>query len=195
MNIAREIWGRIRYRWEGHKTWRGAQTVPELGRHGAAWCRGELGAHPSGYDVPDPETVPMLPVLARANDAGFFTYQSQQGGRFEESVDGVTEAKAFVQGFLERVELEEFRCHLESAGMLVLDSMVDDEPTLRYCDREGAEVGGTWRARSESHLHHISSIARGSLADAADLYVLDVVWCRNDALWAALDRWAASRGA
>lgn len=168
--------------------------MPELGRYGAAWCRGELGVHPSGYDVPDPETVPMLPVLAHANDAGFFTYQSQQGGRFEEGPDGVVEAKAFVQGFLERADLEEFRSYLEGAGMVVMDSMTNDEPTLRYLDREGAEIGGTWRARSEDSMYNISSAARDVLADAADLYVLDVVWCRNDALWAALDRWAASRG-
>lgn len=194
MITVREVLGRVRYHWEGRKAWREAQTVPELGRYGAAWCRGELGTHPSGYDVPDPETVPMLPVLARANDAGFFTYQSQQGGRFEEGADGVVEAKAFVQGYLERADLEEFRRHLEGAGMLVLDSMTNDEPTLRYCDNDWGEVGGTWCARHDDSLNHVSSAACDSLADAADLYVLDVVWCRKDALWIALDEWAASRG-
>lgn len=190
----KEAWEWSKHYRDQRRQWREAQTVRELGERGARWARGELGAHPSGYDVPDPETVPMLPVLARANEAGFFTYQSQQGGRFEEGADGVVEAKAWVQGYLERSELEEFRRHLEGAGMLVLDSMTDDEPTVRYLDRE-EEVGGTWRARRDDSLSHVSSAACDALADAADLYVLDVVWCRNDALWIALDGWAASRGA
>lgn len=181
-----------RYYRQQRAHWRQARTVSELGERGARWARGELGAHPNGYDVPDPETVPMLPVLARANDAGFFTYQSQQGGRFEEGPDGLVETKAWVQGYLERSALQEFRRHLEGAGMLVLDSMIDDEPTVRYLDRE-EEVGGTWRARRDDSLSHVSSAACNALADAADLYVLDVVWCRNDALWQALDEWSASR--
>lgn len=172
------------------KTWRSARTVGELAQRGAAWARGELGAHPSGYDVPDPETKVLLPCLARANEAGFFTYQSQPGGVWHE--DGQTvEARAFVNGFLERDRLDSFRAVMASGGMLVLDSLVHDEPLLRYS--EWGEVGGQWRRRNESSLNHVSGEARAALADAADLTVIDTRWGRNDALWACLDDWAAVR--
>jgi hypothetical protein len=171
------------------RKWRSAKDVPSLGRLGARWAEGVLGAHPSGYDVPDMETTTLLPVLGRANAAGFFTYQSQPGGAWD-TQEGHVEQRAFVQGFLERAELDRFRSYLEGAGMLVLDSMTHDEPLVRY---DGDECsGGTWRARSEGDMNHISSAAQHALTDAADLDVIDTVWGRNDALWNALDAWAAS---
>lgn len=171
------------------KIWREANTVAELAERGARWCEGTLGAHPGGYDIPAPETKVLLPVLQRANKAGFFTHQSQPGGAWD-THEGHVEHRAFVEGFLERDLLEGFRQHLEGAGMLVLDSMTHDEPLVRY---DGDEVGGRWKARTDSFISHVSSKACNALADAADLSVIDTVWARSDALWDALDRWAASR--
>lgn len=175
---------------ELRRRWREATTVQELGERGAAWARGELGAHPSGYDVPDAETEPLLPLLARVNAAGFFTHQSQPGGRWE--IDGVlAEQRAFVSGYLARADLPEFRRHLEGAGMLVLDTLTHDEPL----SKEDGEVvtGGRWTTNHA--LSHISSAAQRDLDDAANLDVIDLVWCRENALWDALEAWVASRNA
>lgn len=171
------------------REWMSARSLPELGERGARWAAGKLGAHPGGYDVPAPETEALLPVIQRANEAGFFTYQSQPGGEWD-TPDGHEEARAFVEGFLERSALEGFRRHMEGAGMLVLDSMAHDEPLVRYNGSD--ECGGRWRARADGSMNHISSAARASLASAADLTVIDTEWGRNDVLWPALDSWAAS---
>jgi hypothetical protein len=169
------------------REWRRATTVPELAERGARWCRGELGAHPSGYDVPDAETSALLPVLARANEAGFFTYQSQPGGVFHE--DGQTvRTRAFVDGFLERERVEGFRAVMGASGLLVLDSLAHDEPTVFY--EHAGMVGGRWKERREGYLDHISDAARRSLADAADLTVIDTCWAREELLWTALDSWS-----
>lgn len=174
------------------RQWRSARTLGELGQRGAAWARGDLGAHPSGYGVPAAETESLLPVLARANEAGFFTYQSQPGGTYVEDGQAV-DSRAFVEGFLERDLLEPFRAVMGGRGLLVLDSLTHDEPLLRHSER--GEAGGRWRARADGSLSHLSSRACAALADAADLTVIDLVWGRGPVLWACLDRWAAGRGA
>lgn len=187
----KESFSDMRYYAGLRREWRRATTVPELGERGAAWCRGELGAHPYGYDTPMLETKTLLPVLQRANEAGLFTYQSQPGGAWDTN-EGHVEQRAFVEGFLERDQLEGFRQCLESAGMLVLDSLAHDEPLVRYDGED--EVGGRNVARIDGYMNHISSAARRSLRDAADLSVIDLVWGRERALWDALDRWVAAEG-
>jgi hypothetical protein len=186
----KETLNRATHYWANRRQWREATTVQELGERGAAWARGELPAHPGGYDVPDPETESLLPILARANAAGLFTHQSQPGGRWE--INGVlVEQRAFVSGFLARDELPEFRRHLEGAGMLVLDGLLHEEPLSK---EDGVVVtGGRWT--NDYCLMHLSSAAHRNLDDAADLDVIDLVWCRENALWDALEGWMASRGA
>jgi hypothetical protein len=187
-----DAWSDRAYYRQQRRQWREAKSVDELGQCGAQWARGELGAHPGGYDVPDAETEPLLPVLARANAAGFFTYQSQPGGTFSED-EQLVETRAFVEGFLDRAKLHTFRAVMESAGMLVLDSLVHDEPLVRYS--EWGEVGGRGKPRYDDSIRYVSGAASRAIADAADLVVIDVVWRREHALWDALDSWAASRGA
>lgn len=172
------------------KIWREATSVEELAERGARWCAGELGAHPYGYDVPDAETCQLLPVLAHANRAGFFTFQSQPGGIWEAPGEHI-EQRAFVSGYLSRVDMLSFREHLEGAGMLVLDSLVHDEPLTKV---NGEVVtGGNWKPRVEDDFQHISAAAHRDLSKAASLEVIDLVWGRGDALWNALERWAATR--
>lgn len=179
----------LRYYAGLRREWRRARTLPELSERGARWARGELGAHPSGYDVPDRETTSLLPYLARANEAGFFTDQSQPGGRWW--INGVlVEQRAFVSGYLARTDLLEFRRHLEGAGMLVLDSLVHHEPLTK---EDGVVVtGGRWT--TETMLQHVSSAALRDLDQAAMLDVIDTTWGREMTLWQALDAWSASRG-
>jgi hypothetical protein len=143
-----------------------------------------------GYDDPDPETTPLLPVLARANAAGFFTYGSQPGGEWDDE-EGHVKQRAFVEGYLERSRVEEFRSYLEGAGLLVLDGLTHDEPLT--CVDGQVVTGGRWVSRIDDLMTGLSSSARQELADAASLDVIDLVWGRKDTLWNALDAWAASQ--
>lgn len=186
----KEAWEWSKHYRAQRRRWLEASSVEQLALRGSQWARGELGAHPGGYDIPAAETESLLPVLARANEAGFFTHQSQPGGRWDE--DGViAEQRAFVSGYLARVDLLEFRRYLEGAGMLVLDSLTHDEPL----SKEDGEVvtGGRWT--TTNIFSHISSAAQHDLDKAANLDVIDTVWCRERALWDALEAWASSRGA
>lgn len=185
----KEAWADVKYRWGQYRDWRQARSLDDLALRSAKWARGELGSHPSGYDVPDPETVPLLSMLARVNTAGFFTHQSQPGGRWETN-GVVVEQRAYVSGYLARVDMLEFRRHLEGAGMLVLDSLLHDEPLSK---EDGVVVtGGRWT--TDNCLPYISSAAQHDLDNAANLDVIDTVWCRERALWDALEGWAASHG-
>ncbi|MFE2693644.1 DUF6919 domain-containing protein [Streptomyces mirabilis] len=63
------------------KAWCSARTTSDLGQLTARWLEGDLASQP-GYmpnHGPDPETEPLIPVLAAANRAGFVTNASQPG--------------------------------------------------------------------------------------------------------------------
>ncbi|MEW1551892.1 DUF6919 domain-containing protein [Streptomyces tsukubensis] len=74
---------KIRLPWtpRAHRArWAEARTLTDLGQLTADWLEGTLRHHP-GYPGagPDPETVPLVPVLARLNRAGLVTANSQPG--------------------------------------------------------------------------------------------------------------------
>ncbi len=187
----REAWNWYRLKRSERMIWVAATTVQELGERGAAWCREDLYAHPMGYDVPEAETQSILPMLERANAAGFFTIQSQPGGCWVE--DGVLwEQRAFVQGYLDRDRLEEFRRHLEGAGMLVLDSFGADIVVTRENGEMATSFSGGWD-RPDNYLNGLSRQAFRAIADAASLTVVDMKWHRDSMLWEALDCWSVAR--
>ncbi|MGW2048597.1 DUF6919 domain-containing protein [Streptomyces sp. NPDC001858] len=71
-------WRRMR---ADRRRWAAARTLADLGGLMALWLEGELSLWPGytpGYG-PDEETADLVPVLARANRAGFVTDQSQPG--------------------------------------------------------------------------------------------------------------------
>ncbi|MER7048948.1 DUF6919 domain-containing protein [Streptomyces jumonjinensis] len=80
--------------------WRTARTLDDLGRLTADWLEGGL-AHHLGYpDGPDPETAPLVPVLARLNRLGLVTVSSQPGHAPEAGWDGAVYAqRAAVDGW------------------------------------------------------------------------------------------------
>ncbi|MFD4833339.1 DUF6919 domain-containing protein [Streptomyces uncialis] len=82
--------------------WAEARTLTDLGRLTADWLEGILRHHP-GYpgDGPDPETAPLIPVLARLNCAGLVTSNSQPGSAPETGRDGAVYAqRAAVDGWI-----------------------------------------------------------------------------------------------
>jgi hypothetical protein len=79
------------------RPWRAARTFEELCALGARFVEGELARFP-GWGAPtlDLESVPLVPVLAAANRAGWLTLCSQPGRA--DAARGV-EQRAFVAGF------------------------------------------------------------------------------------------------
>lgn len=63
------------------RAWAAARTMADLGVLTAQWLEGDLDALPGGshWGGPDPETGPLVGVLAAANRAGWVTVQSQPG--------------------------------------------------------------------------------------------------------------------
>jgi hypothetical protein len=57
--------------------WRSARTLADLGELTAQWLEGTIPAEPGYCGGPDEETVPLVPVLATLNRAGFVTTGSQ----------------------------------------------------------------------------------------------------------------------
>ncbi|MFG2162738.1 DUF6919 domain-containing protein [Streptomyces olivaceus] len=63
------------------RAWAAARTTADLGALTAQWLEGKLDALPGGSHRggPDPETAPLVDVLAAVNRAGWVTIQSQPG--------------------------------------------------------------------------------------------------------------------
>jgi hypothetical protein len=59
--------------------WKSARTITDLGRLTARWLEGDLGDQPGCLDGPSAETLPLIPVLAVLNRAGYVTTASQPG--------------------------------------------------------------------------------------------------------------------
>ncbi len=87
---------------QDRERWASAKTLADLGELTAQWLEGTLASRP-GYAVnagPDPETIELIPVLARVNRAGFLTSGSQPGMGWELGYNGrLWRQRAFVQGF------------------------------------------------------------------------------------------------
>lgn len=62
------------------RAWQSARTFEDVAVLTAQWLRGLLLFHPNGHrGGTDPETLPLVDVLAAANRAGILTVQSQPG--------------------------------------------------------------------------------------------------------------------
>jgi hypothetical protein len=61
------------------RAWPAARTLADLSELTARFLEGDLSQSPSHVAQPDPETGPLIPLLATVNRAGFFTHQSQPG--------------------------------------------------------------------------------------------------------------------
>jgi hypothetical protein len=69
--------------------WARARTLADLGELTARWLEGDADLeHPDYPDGPDPETSPLIPVLAAANRVGIVTTDSQPGDAPSPGFDG-----------------------------------------------------------------------------------------------------------
>jgi hypothetical protein len=180
------------------RTWREARAFEELAVLTARWLRGHLLWHPNGHrGGPDPETKPLVEVLAAANAGGFLTDGSQPGevATFHELP---WRQGAFVSGFVADPELARALCARASeAGLIVRayrpGSRVDENGERNAVDVTtwGARVNtgmGDWvPARAVRRmLPGCNRLAVRQVARAWQVTLIDPVWGRNTVLWPVL---------
>lgn len=175
--------------------WKKAASVADLGNLMADWLEGRHNAYsPSSLsNGPDEETLPLVPVLAACNRAGFVTTDSQPGGKG--TGNGVAwEQRAAVTGWVaDKRLLDRIRLNARRAGL----DIVAHRPDSGW--RDGAAVtrvdgqNYTWFGRTEGRRKQVAfewaeagGRAARELRTSTYITIFDPVWGRDDRLWPAL---------
>jgi hypothetical protein len=189
------MWARWRKVRADRRRWAAARSLPELCELMARWLEGGLSMWPGYDDGADEETVDLIPVLARANRAGFLTDQSQPGCDGPGFDGSRWEQRAAVSGLVGDEELlyalgrvaEAHRLTLlvrdvESRGLLagVTATRVDGAPYTTFGVRlSRRQLRHIWRG--------VSRPALAEICDAWQVTLVDPEWGSGDRLWSALD--------
>jgi len=183
-------WPTVRSRSE----WSEAGSLAELGELTALWLEGAIDDHPGivvepGEEPgPDPETRPLVPVLAAINRAGLVTDFSQPGHPDD---DGWIQ-RAAVAGYCDDKTRARLVDVLGRTELLVLAEHPDSDSALRIpvtiADGEMCTwVGG---ALDDEYLQlcyrGVPQAGLDALRESWYVTVLDPVWERADRLWPAL---------
>lgn len=184
------------------RAWRTARTLEDLGRLGALWLEGELGSQPAWRAGPDNETLPLVPVLAAANRAGFYTMASSPADDTTGS-DGVRwRQRAAVEGFADAGLARRLHDAARAAGLISVTLCPDGRPGKGW-DR-AFEVGVTERdgdrytwfsqhlSRREIRSRRVGwgicrRAAVKALCGAWQVALIDPEWGRPDVLWRVLE--------
>jgi hypothetical protein len=176
--------------------WKPARTLADLGHLTARWLEGDLASVPCYDGAPDDETLPLVPVLAAANCAGYVTGASQPGMTSRRWVQ-----RAAVQGFAGDAMAARIRDAARAAGLLVVAHSPRHLPRWRTRYRcrcpvtlAGGQVFTAFGAHlSRRFLHgertgygicHPDAVA--SLCSAWQVTVIDPEWGREGLLWRVL---------
>lgn len=175
--------------------WQAARTLADLGELTAQWLEGRLASHPTG--ALEAETMPIVPVLAACNRAGFVTDNSQPA----EQPDARGSAqRAAVSGFIDTTDLVELARTLDGTGVIVVahasagqEDNYDAQVVITLDVGEELTWEGARIGRSELNHHysdwcHPDAIA--ALARAWQVSLIDPEWGRDDVLWPALEAFA-----
>jgi hypothetical protein len=171
--------------------WRGARTLADLGELTARWLEGAVGSVPGtmpGYG-PDEETVPLAPVLAAANRAGFVTNFSQPG----EDDNGWVQ-RAAVYGFASAATFRAITAAAADADLVITAARADAAVCATRIvvtidsGREHTWVGDAWSREEilDSYGPCCDPAAVEALCRAWQVTLIDPQWARNDHLWAVL---------
>ena len=185
------------------RAWEAARTLDDLGELTARWLEGGIASQPAyapGYG-PDPETTPLIPLLARCNRAGYVTCGSQPG-EAGPGYDGAWwEQRAAVEGFATPALAERICDAAEAAGLTVIAHAPATLPRrrIRYdravpvtrrearpCTWFGAQLSrrhlrDSWTGYGICHPDTVTA-----LCAAWQVSVVDPGWGRNDRLWPVL---------
>lgn len=181
--------------------WKSARTLADLGNLTARWLEGELPDVP-GYDgPPDEETLPLVPVLATLNRAGYVTICSQPGETGPGYDGALWEQRAAVEGFADDTLVLRLIIAAAAAGLAV----IHHNPARRarrwtrcgqmlpVTRRNGKDY--TWFGAHPSRLNlsddwtgygscHPDAV--DAVLNAWQVTVIDPEWGRNDLLWEVL---------
>ncbi len=173
------------------RLWQEARSLQELGWLMARWLEGDLSYQPGyGGDTPDSETAGIIPTLAKLNQAGLVTDQSQPG-----VVDAAGSQRAFVTGFAADAlaEAVQTACKHTDLVVVALPPLAPPSEAQIVVTLDG-EDENTWLGRCmgtdriDSYSEELAPEALAALAAAWELQIFDPVWGRNDLLWPTLER-------
>ncbi|ALV39329.1 hypothetical protein [Streptomyces sp. CdTB01] len=186
------------------RAWQEARTFEDIAVLTAHWLRGLMLWHPNGHHGgPDPETMPLVDVLAAANLAGILTDNSQPG-ELVELHERPWQQRAFVTAFVADPALARALCaRATEAGLVVRvyrpGSRVDERGERGAVDVTlwGTSVNtgmGDWLPPRAVRriLPGCDRQAVREVAAAWQVTLIDPVWGRNTVLWPLLGRFLDS---
>lgn len=170
--------------------WQAARSVRALGRTCALYLEGHIPSQPAyqpGWGI-DQETRDLVPVLARANRAGFYTTNSQPALH-----PGYPDLNAWVVGFADELTAQQLYRLLCGSGL----SYRLYRTRRRYVLAERGKVGSRPLKDREIRLFYddCHPIAVEALVDAVQVHIEDPTPGRDDRLWPLLSAYADGREA
>lgn len=171
--------------------WFGARSLPDLGGLCADWLEGSIAEMPGYFGPgPDPESEPLLGVLAKLNRVGYFTEQSQPG-----EIDGSWRQRAFVSGWAEPELVGAFMSVLDPTELVIVatppsETRITTQIVVTLDDaRENTWLGAAHSTGDLRGMYgpHLSPDALEALCSAWQLQIFDPVWGRKDELWTILE--------
>jgi len=195
------------------RRWHAARTLTHLGELTALWLEGHLTSHP-GYHTgrgPDPETEPLVPVLARLNRAGYLTTASQPGLPPTPGYDGrLWHQRAAVEGITDDTTLHRLTHAIAGTDLLLISHRTQVPPRwhrwLPFCWPLRPPLGdGAIPVTATTHGHdhtwfggpmtytdlelclaEVSDHAFQAILTAWQVSILDPHWGRQHHLWDVL---------
>ncbi len=184
--------------------WRSARTLADLGELTARWLEGDISQHPCYGGGPDEETVPLIPVLAGLNRAGFVTLYSSPGLDVRGADGARWQQRAAVEGLIAgTADARAFVTVAGRAGMNIVVHHPDFRPRWRWrCEeeipvtlRDGEEYTWFGQQLSRRDICHrrlgwgiCRRDAKDAVCSAWQVTVIDPAWGRPGELWPVLSR-------
>lgn len=100
--------------------WKSVRSLADLGELTARWLEGDVPEVPSYGGPPDDETLPLVPVLAALNRAGYVTTCSQPGEAGSGYEGALWEQRAAVEGLATPSMVLPIIIAAASAGLMVI---------------------------------------------------------------------------
>lgn len=132
------------------RRWHEALSLADLGELTAQWLEGAIWSPWYGGSEPDPETGPLVPLLAQMNRAGYVTDFSQPG-----EVDADWAQRAAVTGYCDADNAERLAALSLRTELIVISQVSWQEsnyqlPITRSDDRTFTILPGNFRSRQTS---------------------------------------------
>jgi hypothetical protein len=187
--------------------WEAATSVADLAQLTALWLEGVLPSQP-GYQPrcgPDPETEPLIPVLAAACRAGYLTDGSQPGSALGRGYDGALwTQRAAVTGWIDTHLVDQLAGMAEDAGLVVITHTVRrhwwsrrEHGWVDVTRRAGRVCTGFGGQHTRNALRwqyaECGPAAIDAVLGSVQLTIAAPEYGPSEQVWRVLARWAANR--